>query len=170
MLSLIQTVVHLVLRGSLYWTKGTSTSSPFSSSQQISKTRLRTWLGIFFFDTVSTTLDMVIFRRSSLRAAGIKNEYNMLTPCESMVICNFSCVLKCSMNCSKVISPSLFSSKNRSQRVQSLPKKLDLGAMMGSEKVMKGKAKLANPFLKTQPFYVLGQVCIAQDQPIRRPS
>ena len=46
--------------GILYWTKGTSTSCPFSSSQQISKTKLRTWLGIFFFETVSTTWDMVI--------------------------------------------------------------------------------------------------------------
>ena len=91
-------------------------------------------------------------KRKAFLPAGIKNEYSMLTPCESMVICNFSCVLKCSMNCSKVISPSLFSSKNRSQRVQSLPKKLDLGAMMGSEKVMKGKAKLANPFLKSSTY------------------
>ena len=54
--------------GILYWTKGTSTSCPFSSSQQISKTKLRTWLGIFFFETVSTTWDMVIFILSSRRA------------------------------------------------------------------------------------------------------
>lgn len=60
--------------GILYWTKGTSTSCPFSSSQQISKTKLRTWLGIFFFETVSTTWDMVIFILSSRRAAGMKNE------------------------------------------------------------------------------------------------
>ena len=54
--------------GNLYWTKGTSTSCPFSSSQQISKTKLRTWLGIFFFETLSTTWDIVIFILSSRRA------------------------------------------------------------------------------------------------------
>ena len=58
--------------GILYWTKGTSTSCPFSSSQQISKTKLRTWLGIFFFETVSTTWDMVIFILSSRRAKNNK--------------------------------------------------------------------------------------------------
>ena len=58
--------------GILYWTKGTSTSCPFSSSQQISKTKLRTWLGIFFFETVSTTWDMVIFILSSRRAKKMK--------------------------------------------------------------------------------------------------
>ena len=63
------------------------------------------------------------------------------------------------MNCLRVISPSLFSMRKRSQSVHSLPQDgfqyqpsssgsvaVD-GALMGSEKVTKGKAKLAKPFL-----------------------
>ena len=63
------------------------------------------------------------------------------------------------MNCWRVISPSAFSRTNRSQRVHSSPQDgvhrkpsssasaLFPGALMGSEKVTKGRAKLAKPFL-----------------------
>ena len=60
--------------GNLYWTKGTSTSSPFLSSQQISKTRLFWWAAILFLDTLSTTLDIVICNLSS-RFAGKKKKH-----------------------------------------------------------------------------------------------
>lgn len=134
---------------SMYWIKGTSTSSPSVLLQQTSKTRARCQAGICFPVTISTSCGIFIFLRSFCLSFGMKKANSMATPALSIVISKLCSLLKLSISSPSVGSPEI---TKRSHKVQGLPLYSAFLGGTGSEKAKKGNARFKNPFLYFSTF------------------